>query len=241
MGFFRNGRYRKVEDEKSDTDSIGQSPQFIENFENEHQFGLMRNIIICMFASSIGLALILGISFYSLIRTNSSHTHISLSHTSTDHFSEHHTSTGQKQTPSRVCGNSSSEALALGCTFDSMSWSWLSPTCPRYASAEFAAADEWKYYIEPHDRIIASSENWTQALDNQVSLFGERREHMTHCIYTFLSLAQVVRDGTQTHPTLSSYGHIQHCAKVVLESLKRDKDWYTVDTDMGKVSFDEGC
>lgn len=213
--------YQKVGDDKFDEDSNDEQLQLVEDSAKVGWFNFKRGIIIYIIASSVGLAVILGVGLYGLSLRN---------RTSTP--------TGG---PARVCGNSADEAISLGCTFDQMTWSWLSPKCPRYASAEFLAADDWKYYVDPHNRVLASSENWTMALNNQVPLYTERREHVSHCVYTFLSLAEIIRDGTETHPRLSSYGHIKHCTMVVLESLKRDKDWYTVDADMGEVSFDEGC
>lgn len=143
--------------------------------------------------------------------------------------------------PRETCGNSTAEALALGCSFDQLLWAWLPPSCPHYANDEFLAAGDWKYYVDPHGREEAVGENWAHALDNHKDLWGERREHLTHCVYLFLSLGQVIRDGTGYSNRLVAYEHLEHCTRIVLESMSRDKDWYKMETSVGKVSYEESC
>ncbi|KAK1991310.1 hypothetical protein LX36DRAFT_590781, partial [Colletotrichum falcatum] len=53
---------------------------------------------------------------------------------------------------------------------------------------------------------------------------GERREHLTHCVYIFLSLGQIIRDSTLYPPQLVAYRHLKHCANIILKSIRRDKD-----------------
>lgn len=230
-----HGSYEKVDTNNFDPISVEEERLFLMNektIPDGHRHDNLRpsfSIRAFMVASSIGLALILAVCLYSL----------NLIAASTLLNNE-----GQKadsRPVHRVCGNTAVEARLLGCEFDQLTWAWLSPSCPRYASQEFVNADDFQYYSDPSNRVIVSAEDWERALDNGVPLYTERREHLSHCVYTFLSLAQIVRDGTQTHPKLSSYEHIEHCAKMVMESMKRDKDWNTVDADMGDVSYDEGC
>lgn len=190
--------------------------------QHGRNFPSSRSIITFMVTTSLGIAIIIVVSLYSLSRAPVRQL-------------------ASEALPGRVCGNSSAEARSLGCTFDQLTWAWLSPSCPRYASDKFLAADDFKYYSDPYNKVVVNDEEWELALNNQLPLYTERREHLSHCVYTFLSLAQIIRDGTQTHPKLSSYHHIEHCAMVVMESLKRDRDWYTLDADMGVVSYDEGC
>ncbi|WQF83003.1 hypothetical protein CDEST_08017 [Colletotrichum destructivum] len=147
----------------------------------------------------------------------------------------------QSQSPVRLCGNSSADALSLGCTFDQLLWAWLPPSCPHYANDEFLAAEEWKYYIDPFGEEPAVGDNWEKALDNQKDLWGERREHLTHCVYVFLSLGQIIRDGTSYPPRLVAYEHLHHCANIILESLRQDKNWNVMETSVGRVSYEEYC
>lgn len=144
-------------------------------------------------------------------------------------------------TPARLCGNSSDEAAALGCTWDQLTWSWYPPTCPHYANQEFLAAERWKFYTDPLGKNEAVGESWVNALDNKQDLWGERREHRTHCVYMFLSLGQIIRDKTPFPPKLVEYEHLKHCADLILEALKKDKEWTSIDTKVGKASYDQHC
>lgn len=235
----RHGLYEKVHENDLDPTTFEEEGLFLMDEKTPsrsgHQHDYHRSLFSIrafMVTSSIGLALILAVCLYSLnlIATATS-----------SKVEEPERTPASSSTIHRVCGNTAAEARLLGCEFDQLTWAWLSPSCPRYASQQFADTDDFLYYSDPANRVVVSAEDWDRALDNEVPLFTERREHLSHCVYTFLSLAQIVRDGTPTHPKLSAYEHIEYCAKMVLESMKRDKDWNTVDADMGNVSYDEGC
>ena len=72
-------------------------------------------------------------------------------------------------------------------------------------------------------------------------VYGERREHVTHCIYNFLSLGQIVRDGTRYTSKLVGYKHVHHCAMLVLDIVRKEKEWNDVQTLVGTVSYDQSC
>ena len=92
----------------------------------------------------------------------------------------------------RACGNTSSEALSNGCTFDQLLWAWLPPSCPHYANDEFVAAEDWVFYVDPYTKEKTTPETWEKAMNNEIGLWGEMREHLTHCVYMLLSVGQVV-------------------------------------------------
>ena len=140
-----------------------------------------------------------------------------------------------------LCGNSSAEARALGCTFDQLTWSWYPPSCPHYANDEFVQAEEWKFYMDKYGRQEASKEDWERAMNNELQLHGERREHITHCVYLMLSVGQVLRDGTPYAKKLVNYEHLDHCAKMMLKSLRKDKYWKSMDTLVPFVDFTVTC
>lgn len=129
----------------------------------------------------------------------------------------------------------------MGCTFDQLTWAWYPPSCPHYANEEFINAENWVYYDDPHKKVPATSKSWTRALNNQQDLWGERREHLTHCVYVFLSLGQIIRDGTPYAPRLVRYEHLQHCAKIVLEALRESPRWHDLETLVGQTSYEEFC
>ncbi|KAK3179427.1 hypothetical protein OEA41_005549 [Lepraria neglecta] len=142
------------------------------------------------------------------------------------------------------CGNSSVEALALGCSFDQLMWAWYPKHCPHYANEEYlqAEADEpWRFYIDPYKKRIASGEEWIDALDNKVPVYGERREHLTHCVYMYLSLGQIIRDGTRYTPRQVEYEHLEHCSVLLLEALRNDTNWYQIQTKAPHVFYDQDC
>jgi len=143
--------------------------------------------------------------------------------------------------PQRPCGNSSAEAISLGCSWDQLTWSWLPPNCPHYANDEFLEAGDWRYYTDFRGEHEAVGDVWTQALDNQFGLYTHRAEHFTHCVYLFVSMSQVIRDGGRHHARLTGWEHARHCAEMVLEALRRDVNWTMIDTFSGTVSYDETC
>ena len=143
-----------------------------------------------------------------------------------------------------LCGKSSAEALTLGCSFDQLTWSWLPPECPHYANDEFVndTTGPWIYYPDPYSMKPITEEQWAQVLDGELMVFGQRREHVTHCIFNFLSIAQIVRDGsTKYTEKLVEYEHIHHCAMMLLDIVRKEEGWDRVQTIVGTVSFDESC
>lgn len=142
------------------------------------------------------------------------------------------------------CGNSSAEALARGCSFDQLMWAWYPKHCPHYANEEYLRAEPdepWRFYIDPYKKRIASEEEWVNALDNKVPVYGERREHLTHCVYMYLSLGQIIRDGTRYTPRQVEYEHLEHCAGLLLEGLRNDTSWHQIQTKAPHVFYDQDC
>lgn len=142
------------------------------------------------------------------------------------------------------CGNSTAEALALGCKFDQLMWAWYPAHCPHYANDDFLNAEPdqpWQFYINPYTRQVANEEEWVDAMDNKVRIYGERREHLTHCVFMFLSLGQIIRDGTKYTPRQVEYPHLQHCAELLLDALRNDTHWYDVQTQAPHVLYNQDC
>lgn len=139
------------------------------------------------------------------------------------------------------CGNSSAEAISRGCSFDQLTWSWYPPHCPHYANEEFTRAEAWTFFLDNQGEQEATGDWWRKAMDNEVRLWGQRREHLTHCVYLMLSVAQVVRDKTPAATKMLEYKHLQHCADFMLEALRQDKDWDRIDTRVPYVDYDIEC
>ncbi|KAF2651278.1 hypothetical protein K491DRAFT_563219, partial [Lophiostoma macrostomum CBS 122681] len=143
------------------------------------------------------------------------------------------------------CGNSTAQALALGCTFDQLMWSWYPPGCPHYANDAFVNAEPdnpWVYYDDPVKLTSVSGENLTRALDRGTPLWGEKREHSTHCVYMFLSLGQILQDPNARYvPRLVNYKHLEHCAGLLLGELKKDPHRSEPGTSVPEVYYDQSC
>lgn len=142
------------------------------------------------------------------------------------------------------CGNSSAEALARGCSFDQLMWAWYPRYCPHYANAEYLEAEPdqpWRFFVDPYKKTVASEQDWVNALDNRAPVYGERREHLTHCVYMFLSLGQIIRDGTRYTPRQVDYEHLEHCAGLLLDNLRESSDWYQIQTKAPHVFYDQDC
>lgn len=140
-----------------------------------------------------------------------------------------------------VCGNSSREALNLGCSFDQLMWAWYPPECPHYANEEYLKADDWKFYLDKEGTQVATGHSWEKAMDNDIGLWGERREHLTHCIYMMLSMGQILRDGGRVPTRLLDYEHLEHCATLLFNAAKHDPHWNEMETFAGFVHYEVSC
>lgn len=155
----------------------------------------------------------------------------------------HESSPSKTNAKIHLCGNSSEEARRLGCRFDQLTWSWLPPNCPSYANDEFMASAEkpWVFYEDVEATKVVGNDAWQEVLDGELGVFGERREHVTHCVFMFLSLAQIVRDKTPYHEKYADYEHSKHCAQMLLDIVKKSEDWDDLNTYSGTVFFDQSC
>jgi len=96
-------------------------------------------------------------------------------------------------------------------------------------------------------------------LDGERAVFGEKREHLTHCVFLSLSLAQLLHTGGAYWERLVDLEHHEHCAKMLLKELRRGNDeqrqrkrdeemeewgiggWYGLQTFVGGANFDQDC
>ncbi|KAJ5524670.1 hypothetical protein N7494_011320 [Penicillium frequentans] len=139
------------------------------------------------------------------------------------------------------CGSSSAQAWARGCSFDQLMWSWYPKHCPHYANDEYLNVQDWKFYSDPYTKEVVDSTNWTKVLDNEILVYGERGEHLTHCVYMFLSLGQILYNGGRYTQRYIDYTHMEHCASILLEALQKDVHWHDIETFAGRVLYDQNC
>ncbi|KAK1755403.1 hypothetical protein QBC47DRAFT_401572 [Echria macrotheca] len=147
----------------------------------------------------------------------------------------------QAQQPARLCGSSAAEATSLGCTWDQLTWAWYPPGCRHYANDEFLAYHDWKFWVDPFGSLEVVGENWTLALSNKKEIWTQRGEHLTHCVFFFLGMAQGIRDAATLPSRFTEYKHIEHCANFLLDALRQDKDWERIDTSPSEAFYDVHC
>ena len=125
--------------------------------------------------------------------------------------------------PISRCGNSSSEARALGCHFDVMSFSWLPMPCyDEQLVEDFLARKEWKYYQQPRSGGV---ENEVPMKDvfaaNHQELYVTWEFHKAHCVYMLRKLHRAVVAGNPVDGYIGNYMHTKHCTELLLkEELK---------------------
>lgn len=140
-----------------------------------------------------------------------------------------------------VCGSSPAEALSLGCTWDQLTWAWYPKGCPHLGNDEFMAYHNWNYWVDPDGNQQAVGQNWTLALENKKQLWTQRGEHLTHCVFMFLSVGQAMAEDIPLPSVFKQYGHMRHCADYLLEALRQDRFWERVTSATGKVVYDVQC
>ncbi|OKL61522.1 hypothetical protein UA08_03513 [Talaromyces atroroseus] len=144
-----------------------------------------------------------------------------------------------------LCGTSAAQARELGCTFNQLTWAWLPPNCPSYENEQFLKAEgeerQWVFYEDLAQTRVVGADAWEQVLDGELMVFGETREHLTHCVLRFLSISQIIRDGTPYYEKLVEYKHSKHCADLLLETLRTAPGWNDLQTLAATVSFDQYC
>ena len=153
-----------------------------------------------------------------------------------------HASSIHAATHSSQCGNSSSEARVSGCKFNQLLWAWYPSKCPQYANSDFIQAEPqqpWRYYNSlDHGRAVLASDNdFFEVLDSGVQLWGERREHLSHCAYMLQSAGQIIWEGGDFVPEQMSKHHFDHCTVILLDTLRKDKAWYDIETTVPRPSF----
>ncbi|EHA26917.1 hypothetical protein ASPNIDRAFT_225630 [Aspergillus niger ATCC 1015] len=123
------------------------------------------------------------------------------------------------------CGNSTTEALTLGCKFDSLAAAWLPPHCrDDELTAEFERAGpnpdgSWTYYADDYHAVPMAIEEVAALADNQSARVQMTRDwHVVHCLFYWRKMFRVREmEGVIVEPSFDHEEHIKHCIGVVLE------------------------
>jgi hypothetical protein len=120
------------------------------------------------------------------------------------------------------CGNSTEEAVALGCKYDSLAAAWLPPHCrDDELTAEFERAGpggKWTYWVDIEHAKEISIEDISKYANNQELRFYMTGEwHFYHCIYYWRKEHRARFNGKIVEPRSDSEEHIKHCGQIFLE------------------------
>ncbi|KAI3546925.1 hypothetical protein CABS01_01157 [Colletotrichum abscissum] len=123
------------------------------------------------------------------------------------------------------CGNSTAEAVTLGCKYDSLAAAWLPEHCrDDELTAEFERSGpgpdgQWTYWADTAHTQEISVEEIAKMADNQ----EEMRFHMSghwhvlHCIFYWRKEYRARFNGKIVEPRSDNEKHIKHCGKIFLD------------------------
>jgi hypothetical protein len=115
------------------------------------------------------------------------------------------------------CGNSSTEALAAGCHFDIISFSWLPDECYDAELAfEFKNFNNWAYYLDRNRTWPVSQE--LALTGGFAGLYTEFEYHLRHCTYMWKKLhrAMLGKGKAAIDSINGQYTNTEHCSHMLL-------------------------
>ncbi|EHK21990.1 uncharacterized protein TRIVIDRAFT_53560 [Trichoderma virens Gv29-8] len=134
------------------------------------------------------------------------------------------TVTGFDPGQSGRCGFNSTEAIARGCVFDYMNFSWQPPECYD------PELDEKHATMMRKDGPIRwwADANLTKPIPDDANIlkmytevWTERKFHYKHCLYSWEILHLSYNDGRPI-PDLMSHEHSLHCAMILDKAIRVD-------------------
>lgn len=135
--------------------------------------------------------------------------------------------------PPTSCGSTPSEAKALGCQFDIMTYAWQPSPCYDALLIEdfrdMLSRKKLGFYEEKN--------NYSSPLDLTQIAKGEHEfvwmnweHHRQHCAYMFRKLHRAMDAGRPVDGYIADYKHTDHCLKIL---MMRDIDPYLLETETG--------
>lgn len=121
-----------------------------------------------------------------------------------------------KDPAAETCGNSSSEAISLGCSFDIMSFAWLPPRCfDRELMNQFLAIRDWKWYLDTEGRQTVDLASVAAGQYDQ--LYVTQEYHMYHCTYMWRKMHRAIAAGAVVDGYIGDIHHTAHCEMQILD------------------------
>lgn len=145
------------------------------------------------------------------------------------HISSDGAATGRHQTVPAVvscdCGNSTAEAVELGCKYDSLAAAWLPEHCrDDELTAEFERSGpgpdgKWTYWSDlAHTQEISVEEIAKMGGSPDFEFHMSGHWHVVHCIFYWRKEHRTRFNGRVVEPRSDSEAHIIHCGKMILDA-----------------------
>lgn len=137
------------------------------------------------------------------------------------HIHSHGSNVQAEKPQSCNCGNSITEAIALGCKFDSLSMAWLPEHCrDDDLTAEFETAGDgpngtWLYYADTEHTSLLDAETVAAMGDDPLArVHMGTAWHRVHCVFYWRKLFRTRFNGKIVEARSDTESHIMHCGKV---------------------------
>ncbi|KAF5128300.1 hypothetical protein E5D57_009236 [Metarhizium anisopliae] len=125
------------------------------------------------------------------------------------------------------CGSNMQEALALGCKFDAINYSWQPPECFH----EQVYKRYWDLTRAPGALKWYADSTFTKELPQDIELlmytpqvWSEHRLHVVHCLYDWELMHYALSMNKPVPEFISRLNHTVHCADTALDQHYRVKD-----------------
>ena len=127
----------------------------------------------------------------------------------------------------KSCGNSTSEARAMGCEFDVLSYTWLPKECIDYETiSEFRdwihskdrQFSEWPFYADREgkqwipDEVRLSEFTWRY-------IWTTKEEHLGHCAFMSRRLHRAALGNFRLYVRGDGVHHTIHCSEMLLDNI----------------------
>ncbi|KAB5572420.1 hypothetical protein GE09DRAFT_1216984 [Coniochaeta sp. 2T2.1] len=108
------------------------------------------------------------------------------------------------------CGNSSTTAIARGCKFDIISFSWLPPACyDADLVAEFEQYRNWTWYEDVQGKRPVPKSEVVRGERESVHVYWDY--HLVHCTFMWKKMHRALARGGWVDSLIADYEHTRHC------------------------------
>lgn len=125
------------------------------------------------------------------------------------------------------CGNTTDEAISLGCEFDLLSYSWTPGPCLDRETSEgfkdwLLSPDRqfspWPFYADREGKEWVPDAESLSMRTGGVT-WTTQEEHLGHCTFLMRRLHKVASNEARLNSRYGQYGHTVHCTKEILRGF----------------------